>query len=186
MLGETTSLSLRGCDALSPDHAAIAVGGLNVAIADRSNDSSLTSWRGDVAPRSKPSRGLANVFVVATLLAFAFATPTLAQTDEETVASGSVVSSSSEGTDSASQANAIINQNSGKIEGNERFMRRNRRRGDFVGADRYERRSFVGSQLGQTSGRAIQSTLGLRPSQDRSSQINQPLPRPARNQVYYF
>ena len=73
----------------------------------------------------------------------------------------------------------------GQVQGNERFLRTNRRRGDFVGADRFEARGFVGSEQGRTSGPVLQSTVGVRPAQDRSRQINQPLPALARNQMYY-
>ena len=76
-------------------------------------------------------------------------------------------------------------QDAGEVQGNERFLRSNRRRGDFVGSDRFERRSFVGAQQGQAAGPVIPSTLGVRPEIDRSSQINQPLPAPGRNQAYY-
>ncbi len=84
------------------------------------------------------------------------------------------------------QSNAAqANIESGKLRGNERFLRENRRRGDFVGSDRFENRSFVGNQQGQTTGRAIPSTLGVTGNQDRSAQINQPLTRPSRNQAYH-
>ena len=73
----------------------------------------------------------------------------------------------------------------GQVQGNERFLRSNRRRGDFVGSDRFERRSFVGSQQGTASGPVIPSTAGVRPQRDRSRQINRPLPPQPKNRIYY-
>ena len=73
----------------------------------------------------------------------------------------------------------------GQVRGSERFLRSNRRRGDFVGADRFEPRGFVGSGQGTTSGPVLQSTVGVIPSRDRSRQINRPLPRVSKKQAYY-
>lgn len=84
------------------------------------------------------------------------------------------------------QSNAAqANLESGKVRGNERFLRENRRRGDFVGSDRFENQGFVGNQQGQTNGQALPSTLGITRNQDRSTQVNQPLPRPSKNQAYH-
>lgn len=46
----------------------------------------------------------------------------------------------------------------GSITGSERFIRGNRAAGDFVGSDSGDRRAFVGSQAGETSG-VIQSAI---------------------------
>jgi hypothetical protein len=43
-------------------------------------------------------------------------------------------------------------ENTGTLEGNERFLRENRRPGDFVGTDTRDRREFVGAVSGETSG----------------------------------
>ena len=76
-------------------------------------------------------------------------------------------------------------QDAGQVQGNERFLRNNRRRGDFVGSDRFERRNFVGSQQGTANGQAISSVAGVRPERDRSAQINQPLQPTPRNRAHY-
>ena len=80
---------------------------------------------------------------------------------------------------------AQLTEEAGQVLGNERFLRTNRRRGDFVGSDRFDRRGFVGSQKGTTTGSALQSTTGVRPDFDRSRQINQPLPPPKAGQPNY-
>lgn len=80
---------------------------------------------------------------------------------------------------------AQATQEAGELQGSERFLRNNRRRGDFVGSDRFEGRGFVGSEQGRTTGPVMTSTAGVRPAQDRSAQINQPLPRSPRQQPYY-
>ena len=79
---------------------------------------------------------------------------------------------------------AEVTAQAGQIQGNERFLRGSRRRGDFVGSDRFDQRGFVGSQQGSTTGPFLQSTIGIRPERDRTFQINQPLPRPSANQPY--
>ena len=63
----------------------------------------------------------------------------------------------------------------GRVTGNERFLRGNRGRAAFVGADRGEAQSFVGSEQARTSGTIVSSTAGITRMQDRSAQINQPL-----------
>ena len=66
-------------------------------------------------------------------------------------------------------------QDVGTLGGNERFLRANRGRTAFVGADQTEGQSFVGSQQAQTSGTIVSSTAGLTPAPDQSQQINRPL-----------
>lgn len=78
-----------------------------------------------------------------------------------------------------------VAQEAGEVQGDERFLRNNRRRGDFVGSDRFEGRGFVGSEQGRTTGPVLTSTAGVRPARDRSRQINRPLPRLPRKQAYY-
>ena len=80
---------------------------------------------------------------------------------------------------------AAQTQTAGSVQGNERFLRDNRRRGDFVGSDRSDTNGFVGSQQGRTTGSVLTSTAGIRPRVDRSRQINRPIPRLRRNQRYY-
>ena len=72
----------------------------------------------------------------------------------------------------------------GQITGSERFLRENRGRASFVGADRSEDQSFVGSEQARTSGVIVSSTAGINPPPDRSSQINRPLPQPRSGQMY--
>ncbi len=72
----------------------------------------------------------------------------------------------------------------GQITGSERFLRENRGRASFVGADRSEGQSFVGSEQARTSGVIVSSTAGINPPPDRSNQINRPLPQPRRGQMY--
>ena len=73
----------------------------------------------------------------------------------------------------------------GQITGTERFLRENRGRAEFVGADQTEKQGFVGSQQARTSGVIVSSTAGIDPPPDRSSQINRPL-RPARTGEMYL
>lgn len=63
----------------------------------------------------------------------------------------------------------------GTLTGSERFLRGNRGRAAFVGADQTEGQSFVGSQQARTSGTIVSSIAGMTPTQDQSRQINQPL-----------
>jgi hypothetical protein len=62
----------------------------------------------------------------------------------------------------------------GMLQGNERFLRQNRRPGDFVGKDLQNRRHFIGSQQGRATGRAQPSTTGLHISPPPV--VNQPAP----------
>ena len=66
-------------------------------------------------------------------------------------------------------------QDAGTLRGSERFLRGNRGRAAFVGADQTEGQSFVGSQQARTSGTIVSSTAGLTPARDQSQQINRPL-----------
>jgi hypothetical protein len=72
----------------------------------------------------------------------------------------------------------------GQITGGERFLRGNRGRASFVGADRSENQSFVGGEQARTSGVIVSSTAGITPPPDRSSQINRPLQQPSSGQMY--
>ena len=71
----------------------------------------------------------------------------------------------------------------GVLSGNERFLRGNRGRAAFVGADRNEGQTFVGSQQARTSGTIVSSTAGIDPPPDLSRQINQPLTKIAAGQM---
>ena len=72
----------------------------------------------------------------------------------------------------------------GVLSGSERFLRDNRGRAAFVGADQTEGQSFVGNQQARTSGTIVSSTAGIEPPQDQSRQINLPLTKAAAGQMY--
>jgi osmotically-inducible protein OsmY len=59
----------------------------------------------------------------------------------------------------------------GSVRGNERFVRGIRRRGDFVGTDTRDRREFVGSLQGSTSGQVRSATTGLRSTETRTANV---------------
>ncbi len=63
----------------------------------------------------------------------------------------------------------------GMITGSERFLRGNRGRASFVGADQNEDQSFVGSLQASNSGTIVSSTAGIEAPPDQSRQINRPL-----------
>lgn len=72
----------------------------------------------------------------------------------------------------------------GEITGNERFVRGNRDRSSFVGADQTESRGFVGNQQGTMRGTIISSTAGIAPAPDRSAEINQAIEIPPVKTMY--
>ncbi len=72
----------------------------------------------------------------------------------------------------------------GIITGAERFLRNNRDRASFVGADQREAQNFVGSQQARTTGTIVSSTAGIEPPRNQSSQINRPLSIPRAGQMY--
>jgi hypothetical protein len=74
----------------------------------------------------------------------------------------------------------------GSLQGNERFLRANRRRTDFVGPDIRELQRFVGMLQGRVAGTMPSVTEGLRRRVDRSESMNEPLPPAApRGRPYY-
>jgi hypothetical protein len=83
------------------------------------------------------------------------------------------------------QLGASVFAPAGKVLGSERFVRGNRSRADFVGADRREVQSFVGSEQARTSGAVISALAGLRAQPDRSGTINRPLQMPKSDQMYH-
>lgn len=70
------------------------------------------------------------------------------------------------------------------VSGNERFVRGNRRRADFVGSDRRDQRRFVGSQIGQTSGRSRPVVSRQRGRNGAGRNLNPPYPAPKKNGPY--
>ncbi|MCA9189300.1 MAG: BON domain-containing protein [Pirellulaceae bacterium] len=64
----------------------------------------------------------------------------------------------------------------GQVQGNERFMRGNRGRASFVGADQRDTSTFVGAEQGRTAGTIISSTAAVQTARDRTRELNQPLP----------
>lgn len=77
-----------------------------------------------------------------------------------------------------------VNADTGPVTGSERFIRGNRDRTSFVGADQGETQSFVGSQQGSTSGVIVSSTAGIEPPSDRSDEINQEIKAPTSKKMY--
>ncbi len=72
----------------------------------------------------------------------------------------------------------------GTLQGNERFLRQNRRATDFVGPDLRELQRFIGALQATARGRVAPAMEGLRRRVDRSDTINQPLPPAPRGQMY--
>ncbi len=60
----------------------------------------------------------------------------------------------------------------GQLHGNERFLRGNRQRGEFVGSDLRNRRHFIGSQQGRAAGYVRPATSGTRFSTAGSAGFN--------------
>ena len=73
----------------------------------------------------------------------------------------------------------------GRIQGNERFLRGNRSRAEFVGADQRDTGGFVGNELGRASGRIMSATAGLREAPDQTRRINRPLDYPDLDEMYH-
>jgi len=73
----------------------------------------------------------------------------------------------------------------GSLQGNERFLRQNRRPTDFVGPDIRELQRFIGVLQGRVRGQVPSSTEGLRRRVDRSATMNQPLAPPPKGIPYY-
>ena len=73
----------------------------------------------------------------------------------------------------------------GEIEGTERFLRGNRSRRDFVGSDRREQASFVGSQQALGAGRVVAATESLQAEADPTARVNPPLPALPPKAMYY-
>ena len=73
----------------------------------------------------------------------------------------------------------------GTLQGNERFIRRNRRPTDFVGPDLRELQRFIGILQATPRGPVTPATEGLRRRVDRSESMNQPLPVNPTGQMYY-
>lgn len=74
----------------------------------------------------------------------------------------------------------------GTLQGNERFLRQNRRASDFVGTDIRDIQRFVGAlQARALRQQLLSSTQGLTRRVDRSESVNQPLPPVPRGTPYY-
>jgi hypothetical protein len=73
----------------------------------------------------------------------------------------------------------------GVLSGNERFLRGNRSRQDFVGSDRNEQSGFVGSQQALGIGRVRSATEGLQIDTTDERRINRPLPVQPDKGLYY-
>ena len=73
----------------------------------------------------------------------------------------------------------------GVVQGDERFLRGNRDRSEFVGPNRGSQQGFVGSGQAIGVGRVRTSVETLQEPPDRSSQINRPIPPPPAGAMYY-
>ena len=73
----------------------------------------------------------------------------------------------------------------GSLQGNERFLRKNRRPTDFVGPDLRELQRFIGILQASARGQATSATQGIRRRVDRSETVNQPLPAVPRGAMYH-
>jgi hypothetical protein len=76
-------------------------------------------------------------------------------------------------------------EDTGNIQGSERFLRENRSGRDFVGSDRREQQGFVGSQQALGTGRVRAATEGLETADDPTARINPPL-SPLRPRAMYY
>ncbi|MCC7336626.1 MAG: BON domain-containing protein [Pirellulaceae bacterium] len=73
----------------------------------------------------------------------------------------------------------------GILSGNERFVRGNRSRRDFVGSDRSEQSGFVGAGQAIGVGRVRSATEGLRIETADTQRINRPIPAQSSKGIYY-
>ncbi len=73
----------------------------------------------------------------------------------------------------------------GTIQGDDRFLRENRARGEFVGSDRRSTQGFIGSQQALGSGRVRAATESLQPPEDTSARVNRPLPPLPEGEIQY-
>ncbi len=73
----------------------------------------------------------------------------------------------------------------GAVQGNERFLRGNRSRNEFVGSNRDSQQGFVGSGQAIGVGRVRTSVESLQEPPDRSTQINRSVPPLAAGAMYY-
>lgn len=73
----------------------------------------------------------------------------------------------------------------GILSGNERFVRGNRSRRDFVGSDRNEQSGFVGVGQAIGVGRVPSATEGLRIQTSDTQRINRPIPAQSAKGIYY-
>jgi hypothetical protein len=82
-------------------------------------------------------------------------------------------------------AAATTSETAGTLQGNERFMRENRSRNDFVGSNRTSQQGFVGSEQAIGSGRVPTAAESLPAIADESRRINRPHPRLGPNEIYH-
>ncbi|MBX3422650.1 MAG: hypothetical protein KF752_13940 [Pirellulaceae bacterium] len=73
----------------------------------------------------------------------------------------------------------------GVLSGNERFLRGNRSKREFVGASRTSQAGFVGAQQAVATGRVRPATETLRVKPDESRRLNRPLPPQPASGLYY-
>jgi len=73
----------------------------------------------------------------------------------------------------------------GVAQGNERFVRGSRGRGEFIGSAQPDQRGFVGNEQARASGGVVSSIAGLRERTDPSRTINRPLELPGDDELYH-
>ncbi len=74
----------------------------------------------------------------------------------------------------------------GMVQGNERFIRGNRRASDFVGADNREAQGFVGQvNAANLNAAQVPTTLGTQRRPNQAPQINRPAQRHRPNTLHY-
>ncbi|TWT80828.1 hypothetical protein CA13_22740 [Planctomycetes bacterium CA13] len=76
-------------------------------------------------------------------------------------------------------------ETAGTLEGDERFLRENRSRNDYVGSNRGSLQGFVGSEQAIGTGRVRTSVESLREPPNRAGQINRPFPQIRPGEMYY-
>ncbi len=85
----------------------------------------------------------------------------------------------------SAQGSNVAGANVGTLTGNERFLRGNRSRRDFVGSSRSDQTGFVGAGQAIGVGRVPSATDGLRIETSDSNRINRPIPAQSTKGMYY-
>ena len=121
-------------------------------------------------------------FLLCILVSSFIANPAQAQMFGARSVGGTISSPLSQGGSLNSNA---AGSGAGTLTGNERFVRGNRSRRDFVGSDRTEQSGFVGSGQAIGVGRVPSATEGLRIQAIDTQRINRPIPAQSTKGIYY-